>query len=77
MFNRLLTNTTLVSVNLALTALLKTMFRNFQGHLHIRVLSTPLATKTQPIYLWPLFQIESWCSSFHMKISFHLHVNEI
>ena len=27
-------------------------------------------------YLWPLFQSESWCSSFHMKISFHLHVNE-
>ena len=29
-----------------------------------------------PNYLWPLFQSESWCSSFHMKISFHLHVNE-
>ena len=28
-----------------------------------------------PNYLWPLFQSESWCSSFHMKISFHLHVN--
>ena len=27
-----------------------------------------------PNYLWPLFQSESWCSSFHMKISFHLHV---
>ena len=23
-----------------------------------------------PSYLWPLFQSESWCSSFHMKISF-------
>ena len=29
-----------------------------------------------PNYLWPLFQSESWCLSFHMKISFHLHVNE-
>ena len=29
-----------------------------------------------PNYLWPLFQVESWCSSFHVKISFHLHVNE-
>ena len=29
-----------------------------------------------PSYLWPLFQSESWCSSFHMKIGFHLHVNE-
>ena len=29
-----------------------------------------------PNYLWPLFQSESWCSSFHMKISFHLRVNE-
>ena len=29
-----------------------------------------------PNYLWPLFQSESWCSSFHMKISFHLHVNQ-
>jgi len=27
-------------------------------------------------YLWPLFQSESRCSSFHKKISFHLHVNE-
>ena len=27
-------------------------------------------------YLWPLFQSESWCSSFHMKISFHSHANE-
>ena len=26
-------------------------------------------------FLWPLFQSESWSSSFHMKISFHLHVN--
>ena len=24
-----------------------------------------------PNYLRPLFQSESWCSSFHMKISFH------
>ena len=23
-----------------------------------------------PNYLWPLFQSESWCSSFHMKINF-------
>ena len=29
-----------------------------------------------PSYLWPPFQGESWCSSFHMKISFHLLVNE-
>ena len=29
-----------------------------------------------PNYLWPLFQSESWCSSFHMKISFHSHANE-
>ena len=29
-----------------------------------------------PNDLWPLFQNESWCSSFHMKISFHLHVNK-
>ena len=29
-----------------------------------------------PNYLWPLFQSESWCSSFHMKISFRLHVNQ-
>ena len=27
-------------------------------------------------YLWPLFQSESWCSSFHMKISFDSHANE-
>ena len=27
-------------------------------------------------YPWPLFQSESWCSFFHMKITFHLHVNE-
>ena len=29
-----------------------------------------------PNYLWPLFQSESWCSSFDMKISFHSHANE-
>ena len=29
-----------------------------------------------PNYLWPLFQSESWCSSFHMKISFHSRANE-
>ena len=29
-----------------------------------------------PNYLWSLFQSESWCSSFHMKTSFHLHVKE-
>ena len=29
-----------------------------------------------PNYIWPLFQSESWCSSFHMKISFHSHLNE-
>ena len=29
-----------------------------------------------PNYLWPLFQSESWCSSFHMKISFDSHANE-
>ena len=29
-----------------------------------------------PNCLWPPFQSESLCSSFHMKISFHLHVNE-
>ena len=29
-----------------------------------------------PNYLWPLFQGESWCSSFLMKISFHTHANE-
>ena len=29
-----------------------------------------------PNYLWPLFQSESWCSSFHMKISFYSHANE-
>ena len=28
-----------------------------------------------PNYLWPLFQSESWCSSFHMKISFDSHAN--
>ena len=26
-----------------------------------------------PNYLRPLFQSESWCSSLHMKISFHSH----
>ena len=30
-----------------------------------------------PNYFWPLFQSESWCSPFHMKINFHLHANEI
>ena len=29
-----------------------------------------------PNNLWPLFQSESWCLSFHVKISFSLHVNE-
>ena len=29
-----------------------------------------------PNYLWPPFQSESWCSSFHMKISIHSHANE-
>ena len=29
-----------------------------------------------PNYLWPLFQSECCCLSFHMKISFSLHVNE-
>ena len=29
-----------------------------------------------PNYLWPLFQSESWCSSFQMKISFDSHANE-
>ena len=29
-----------------------------------------------PSYLWPLFQSESSWLSLHMKISFHLHVNE-
>ena len=37
-----------------------------------------IATKNRPFpnYLWPLFQSESWCSSFHMKISFDSHANE-
>ena len=30
-----------------------------------------------PTYLWPLSQSESWISSFHMKISFHSHANEL
>ena len=30
-----------------------------------------------PIGLCPLFQSESSCSSFHLKISFHLHVNVV
>ena len=34
------------------------------------------ANRPFPNYLWPLFQSKSWCSSFHRKISFHLHVNE-
>ena len=29
-----------------------------------------------PNYPWPLLQSESWCSSFHMKISFDSHANE-
>ena len=29
-----------------------------------------------PNYSWPRFQSEAWCSSFHMKISFHLHARE-
>ena len=29
-----------------------------------------------PNYLWPHFQSESWCSSFHMQISFHSHANK-
>ena len=29
-----------------------------------------------PNDLWPLFQSESWCSSFHVNISFHSHANE-
>ena len=29
-----------------------------------------------PNYLWPLFQSEYWCSSFHMKISFHSYATE-
>ena len=35
-----------------------------------------LINRPFPNYLWPLLQGESWCSSFHMKISFHLHVNQ-
>lgn len=26
--------------------------------------------------LCPRFQTEAWCSSFHMKMTFHLHANE-
>ena len=29
-----------------------------------------------PNYFWPLFQSESWCSSFHTKISFYSHTVE-
>ena len=29
-----------------------------------------------PNYPWPHFQNESWCLSFHMIISFHLHANK-
>ena len=39
-------------------------------------LLTSLFNGSFPNYLWPLFQSESWCSSFHMKISFHSHANE-
>ena len=35
-----------------------------------------IINRSYPNYRWPLFQSESWCSSFHMKISFNLHVNE-
>ena len=34
------------------------------------------ANRQFPNYLWPLFQSECWCSSFHMKISLHSHANE-
>ena len=34
------------------------------------------ANRPFPNYLLPLFQSESWCSSFHMKISFHSHAYE-
>jgi len=33
------------------------------------------ANRPFPNYFWPRFQSESWCSFFHMKISFHSHAN--
>ena len=35
-----------------------------------------LQNRPFPNYHWLLFQSESWCLSFHMKICFHLHLNE-
>ena len=55
-----------------------------QGHLFIKFAPIVFINKGLvvhinrpfPNYLGPLFQSESWCSSFHMKICFHLHVTE-
>ena len=32
--------------------------------------------QSRPRCLVPLFQSESWCSAFHMKMSFHSHANK-
>ena len=42
----------------------------------LSVNSTLQANEPFPNDLWPLFQSETWCSSFNMKISFHSHANE-
>ena len=46
------------------------------GSLVTRANSIGAVNRPFPNYLLSLFQSKSWCSSFHMKISFHLHLNE-
>ena len=36
-----------------------------------------IITRQNLNYLWPLFQSESWCSSFLMTISYHSHANKL
>ena len=46
-----------------------------RNHSLLKIAKSGRFNRLFPNYLWSLFQSESWCSSFHMKISFHLHVN--
>ena len=43
---------------------------------HINHKNYNFLNRSFPNYLWPLFQNESWCSPFHMKITFYSHANE-
>ena len=50
-------------------------YRNARNKVNIAVKAAK-SNRPFPNYLWPLFQSESWCSSFHMKISFHSNADE-